>query len=126
MNKKFNLNKEKISNNLKVLSKLSCHQIPERSFNIRGRYFPICSRCTGLYLGVFLYLIFSYFNQVYYSIDLTILAILMVVPTFLDGFTQFLDLRESDNKLRFVTGFFGGIGLSIIVVSMKLYLLSYV
>ena len=126
MNKKFDLNKEKISNNLKVLSKCSCHQIPERSFNIRGRYFPVCARCTGLYLGVFLYLIFSYYNQVDYSIDLTILAILMVVPTFLDGFTQFLDLRESDNKLRFVTGFFGGIGLSIIVVSMKLYLLSYV
>ncbi len=126
MNKKYDLNKEKISNNLKVLSKLSCHQIPERTFNIRGRYFPVCARCTGLYLGVFFYLIYQYYSYVYYSIDLTILAILMVVPTFLDGFTQFLGLRESDNKLRLITGFFGGIGLSILVVSIKLYLLSNV
>ena len=124
MNKKYDLNKEKISNNLKVLSKLSCHQIPERTFNIRGRYFPVCARCTGLYLGVFFYLIYQYYSYVYYSIDLTILAILMVVPTFLDGFTQFLGLRESDNKLRLITGFLGGIGLSILVVSIKLYLLS--
>lgn len=29
-----------------------CHRITERSFTINGRQFPLCARCTGMYLGV--------------------------------------------------------------------------
>jgi uncharacterized membrane protein len=28
-----------------------CHQRPERSFHAAGRPFPVCARCTGLYLA---------------------------------------------------------------------------
>lgn len=28
-----------------------CHQIPERSFFWAGQQFPVCARCTGLYLS---------------------------------------------------------------------------
>jgi uncharacterized membrane protein len=28
-----------------------CHQLPERSFFWDGRQFPVCARCTGLYLS---------------------------------------------------------------------------
>ena len=28
-----------------------CHQRPERSFHTRGVQFPVCARCTGLYLS---------------------------------------------------------------------------
>ena len=28
-----------------------CHQIPSHSFNNSGIQFPLCARCTGLYLG---------------------------------------------------------------------------
>ncbi len=31
-----------------------CHRITERSFTIGGRQFPLCARCTGMYLGVML------------------------------------------------------------------------
>ena len=30
---------------------LVCHQIPARSFYYAGAQFPVCARCTGLYLG---------------------------------------------------------------------------
>jgi uncharacterized membrane protein len=29
-----------------------CHRITDRSFTINGRQFPLCARCTGMYLGV--------------------------------------------------------------------------
>lgn len=28
-----------------------CHQLPDRSFFLDGRQFPVCARCTGLYLS---------------------------------------------------------------------------
>ena len=30
---------------------LICHQRPERSFFLDGHQFPVCARCTGLYLS---------------------------------------------------------------------------
>jgi uncharacterized membrane protein len=34
-----------------LLGSVVCHQIPERSFYASGVQFPVCARCTGLYLG---------------------------------------------------------------------------
>ena len=36
-----------------------------------------------------------------------------MIPAAIDGFTQFLGLRESNNNLRFASGVIGGIGLII-------------
>lgn len=35
-----------------------CHQFPEHSYRIAGVPLPLCARCTGLYLGALLTLIF--------------------------------------------------------------------
>jgi uncharacterized membrane protein len=48
-----------------------------------------------------------------------ILAILIMIPTFLDGFTQFLGSRESSNMLRLLTGLVGGVGLAILIKAIK-------
>lgn len=96
-----------------------CHRMPERTFKIKGHYFPVCSRCTGIYLSLFAYFIYAYFFYVDYSLSLVLLAILMVIPTFIDGFTQLLGFRESTNTLRFTTGLIAGLGLGILVKSVK-------
>ena len=96
-----------------------CHRIPERTFKIGKYYFPVCSRCTGIYLGAICYSIYTYLFYVNYSWVLVLTAILMIIPTFIDGFTQFLEIRESNNTLRFTTGLISGIGLMVIVKYLK-------
>ena len=52
-----------------------------------------------------------------YCIDIKILVLLMfvgLIPMALDGLTQFLGLRESNNYLRLVTGLICGLVLGVL------------
>ncbi|MBZ2166642.1 DUF2085 domain-containing protein [Methanobacterium sp. VT] len=109
---------------LTFFTQFICHRIPERSFNIQGYYFPVCSRCTGLYLGAFSYFTYVYFNFVEYTSLLIILGFLMIIPTFIDGTTQLSGFRESNNKVRFISGLIGGIGFAILIKAIKYFILS--
>lgn len=104
--------------NFKIYS-LICHRLPERTFKIRGHYLPVCSRCTGLYIGAFSYFTFVYFYYVDYNFILCLIAILMMIPTFLDGITQYLGFRESWNTLRLLTGLIAGLGFGIFIKAIK-------
>ena len=84
-------------------TRLICHRIPERSFFFRGHQFPVCARCTGFYISLAIYFIYAYFNYVDYD----------------------LNLRQSNNILRLITGLLGGIGLGILVKSLKYYIFIY-
>lgn len=95
------------------LSKLICHRMPERSFFIKGHQFPVCARCTGFYTGLAVFLVWNYFFKINYDINTLIISIILMIPVSIDGFTQYFGPRESTNKLRFITGFIGGIGLII-------------
>jgi uncharacterized membrane protein len=112
------------TSNLNMFTGFICHHIPERTFNIRGYYFPVCARCTGFYVGTFSYFIYVYFIYVQYTAVLILFAFLMIIPTFLDGYTQLIGSRESNNMLRLLTGLMGGIGLAIIVKSIKWIILG--
>jgi len=81
---------------------IHCHQRSDRSFFWRGRQVPICARCFGLTLGAASVPLYSH-NQY--------LALAMITVMLLDGVTQALRLRESNNLLRFATGFGFAIGL---------------
>ena len=96
-----------------------CHRIPERTFNIRGNYFPLCSRCTGLYIGAFFCFIFINLFYINYSLNFISVSVLLIIPTFIDGITQFFGFRNSNNILRFFTGLIGGLGLVILINTIK-------
>ena len=96
-----------------------CHRKPERSFFIKGHQFPVCSRCTGFYIGLIIYFIYAYYNFVNYNLPLLFLALILLIPSFLDGITQFHNLQESNNTRRFITGLLGGLGLGIIFKAIK-------
>ncbi|BAM69694.1 MULTISPECIES: DUF2085 domain-containing protein [Methanothermobacter] len=99
--------------------KYICHRKPERTFSFRGHYFPVCSRCTGIYLGAFTYFLYAFLIPVKYTAATVLLALLLVIPTFIDGFTQLMGYRESNNVLRFSTGLPAGIGLAVLTKVLK-------
>ena len=111
------------TSNLNLLTRFICHRIPERTFNIRGHSFPVCARCTGFYIAAFSYFIFVYYFYVQYTSTLIILAIFMLIPTFIDGSTQLIGSRESNNMLRLLTGLIGGVGLAILIKAIKVMII---
>ena len=87
---------------------LFCHGLPERSPTIFGYKSPLCYRCLGLILGIIPALIIQLPlpNKLLFAS-----SVVLIIPVLIDGLTQNLGLRISNNNLRFVTGVLGGLGL---------------
>jgi len=84
-----------------------CHRRPERSIPFFGVEKYLCARCLGLSLGGSLGIVL---NQIDFFVS-PILTLLLLVPMLIDGFSQAFQLRESNNKLRLLTGFLFGFGM---------------
>ena len=83
-----------------------CHQIPERCFTVKGYTFPLCARCTGVFIGHF-----AFFTFLLLGIKVSLLiSMLMLAVMFFDWFLQHIKLFVSNNPRRFVTGILGGFG----------------
>ncbi|MCX7878305.1 MAG: DUF2085 domain-containing protein [Ignavibacteria bacterium] len=82
-----------------------CHRKPERSFFYKGKQFPVCSRCTGFYLGYLSLPIFAFhlWEPAWWII------VLLFIPALIDGLTQAYMNRESNNWLRLITGAMAGV-----------------
>lgn len=85
---------------------------------------PVCSRCTGVYIASFSYFIYVYYYFVEYTNFLILAALIMIMPMFIDGLSQFLNLRESNNIIRLLTGLIGGIGFGILVKALKFTIIA--
>jgi uncharacterized membrane protein len=90
---------------------VGCHRSPKRSFFWKNQQFPVCARCTGIYIG---FLTFPFFILGYIHIN-TLLSIAIIFPTIIDGLTQAYLNRESTNFLRISTGLFAGLGISSLI-----------
>lgn len=93
-----------------------CHRRPDRTLSFKGRYFPVCARCTGIYIGILLILLLNYFIDLNYGTDLFFLPLVLMVPMAIDGATQLLKWRESRNWIRVMTGLLFGIGYGLILI----------
>ena len=103
-------------------NRIGCHQLPRRSLFIKGYQFPICARCTGVIIGeiiaIILILCKIKINIWTNIIFLTIMGI--------DWFIQFINILESNNIRRLITGFLGGFGLTYIYYHLIIYVISII
>lgn len=98
-----------------------CHQLPERSFFFKTYQFPICARCTGVLIGMFLSIGASCFIK---TIPLLICVVLMF-PLIIDGIIQYFTKYESTNYKRFITGMFFGFSYTRIVIAICVIIIEY-
>ncbi len=99
-----------------------CHQLPERSFFYKGKQFPVCARCTGVFIGQVSALLFMLLISIIPpAISLTFLFIMG-----LDWFIQYIGFLKSNNIRRFVTGILGGFGLFNLYGTLFLIIRTYI
>lgn len=100
-------------------AKMGCHQRPDRSFFINGKYqFPVCARCTGVILGYV-----AAICTVGISIPVA-LCLAFCGVMFLDWLIQFLGIHSSTNVRRLITGIMGGFGLLRLELMALFYIIA--
>ncbi len=95
-----------------------CHRLPERSLTIFGYTMPLCARCTGIVIGSIMALILAYLNIIFS----TIIYLMFLIPLIIDGVTQSLKYRTSNNLLRLTTGIIFGVGYVALIINFFLFL----
>jgi uncharacterized membrane protein len=102
-----------------------CHRLEERSFHIGERQSPMCARCTGMYIGAFIGLIFHLRQGKKGGMPRLKPAIvlgLFFAAWALDGVNSYLHfvpaaphLYQPQNWLRLLTGFGLGLGMASVM-----------
>jgi len=54
-----------------------------------------------------------------------LIGIVLILPAIFDGCTQILEFRISNNNLRFITGYFGGLGVLILVKALVTFIKNF-
>lgn len=102
--------------------RLGCHQMEERSFHFKGYQFPVCARCTGVFLGeiiAILLLLLGIKINIFMSI-----ALLLIMG--FDWFIQYIKLLQSTNIRRLITGTLAGLGLTFIYYYLIVFIINIV
>lgn len=105
----------------KTVGAMGCHQLPERSFFIRGRQFPMCARCTGVWAGYLLGICLYAFYKIPIWLDFLFCELM-----FADWLIQYIDLRQSTNIRRLITGLLCGAGLIQLEIRGAMFLVHLV
>ncbi|WP_317856413.1 DUF2085 domain-containing protein [Chakrabartyella piscis] len=88
----------------------------ERSFIWNGQPFMVCARCTGIYIGIFVAMVFFLWNKRLggnkpYSMAMALLGAFAFLPIAIDGFFSYMSVWESNNLMRVISGSLAGCSL---------------
>jgi uncharacterized membrane protein len=89
-------------------AKTGCHQLHDRSFFFKGYQFPVCARCTGLFIGQVMGLSLFYFFLKFDLKILFMLAFISLLALGIDGILQVKKIYFSNNLRRLITGILCG------------------
>lgn len=89
-----------------------CHQMPERSFFIKGYQMPVCARCFGIMVGELAGVLLAF----WISVPVWMPALLMC-PMIADGLIQYKTRYRSKNHRRFLTGLLFGASFTYLIAS---------
>lgn len=107
---------EEITKRLSSVGKAPvCNLKPERAPRYGGFCFPLCWRCTGIALGMFVPDSLPYVKIHADSFILLGLGVLLIIPALYDGIRQYVFKVESNNRRRFITGFIAGTGMNMVI-----------
>ena len=116
------LDKDKVHTALMELGRRSgCHQMPERSFFWRGYQFPVCARCTGVFLGQIAGMLTYALYQMPWRRSSFFLFLM-----FLDWFLQRMKLLPSTNPRRLITGLLCGYTLGQCYITILVRVISLI
>ena len=102
--------------------RLGCHQMEERSFHFKGYQFPVCARCTGVFVGEIIAIILLLFGI---KINIFVSIALLLIMGF-DWFIQYINLLPSTNIRRLITGTLAGIGLTFIYYYVLVFIINLI
>lgn len=105
-----------------------CHQVPERTLTIGDRLLPLCARCTGIYSGFLIGIVFqilmgSRTNRLP-PLAINALSAVIVLALIMEGLGQRLSLWELSNQARLALGLLCGSAISITVFPLFNYFLQ--
>jgi uncharacterized membrane protein len=102
-----------------VVSAIICHRKPERSFHTADVQWPVCGRCSGLYLGAGLgALIAVVLRRRGGNANHTRLIVLTAIPTVLTVALEWLHLYDVGNLGRAVAGIPTGAAVVLVIASV--------
>lgn len=95
-----------------------CHRIPERSFHVAGEQFGVCTRCSGVYFGLFFgFLIYPLWRRIEEVEPLArFWLFLSMIPIGVDWSLTIFGIWENTQLSRVTTGLILGIACATYIV----------
>src|SRR5438067_1800489 len=95
-----------------------CHQISARSFHVEGEQFAVCSRCFGVYFGLFAgFMIYPLWRRIDEIEPLPrFWLFLSLVPISVDWSLTVFGIWENTHLSRFVTGMILGVACATFMI----------
>ena len=95
-----------------------CHQNPTRSFHLNEHAFAVCSRCFGIYFGLFLgFIIYPFLRSIEDTEELPrFWLFLAMIPMAVDWLLGVFEIWENTHLSRFLTGTILGAACAVFLV----------
>jgi len=95
-----------------------CHQIPARSYFFDNQPFAVCSRCFGIYLGLFFgFVLYPFLRPFEEGEPLPrFWLFLAMIPMLVDWSLGFFEIWENTHFSRFLTGSILGTACAVFIV----------